>query len=132
MNKKDSLGICEGCFASKELVNRRQCLACVHFTGVRELVKSKRYIRKLGEGKCTLGNIQNNCQKFEIMPELKAENMTILEKVYARKFSKSYLEKVVKKYYNDPNAEFSYEKFYAEKLANIIAWYLNENRDNWK
>ncbi len=128
MNKKDTLGICEGCFASKELVNRRQCLACAHFTGSRELIQSKRHIRQLGEGKCALGNTQNNCQKFEVMPELKAKNMTILEKVYARKFSKSYLEKVVKKYYNDPNAKFDYNKFYAEKLANIIADYQKKSQ----
>ncbi len=130
MNKKDSLGIFGGCYWSSALATNRECLACAHYIGTREFVKSKRYIRKLGEGKCALGNIQNNCQKFEIMPELKAENMTILEKVYARKFSKSYLERVVKKYYNDPNAKFDYDKFYAEKLANIIAWRLNENRDN--
>lgn len=131
MNKKDTLGIFGGCYWSSALATNRECLVCAHYTGAREFVKSKRYIRKLSEGKCALGCLQRDCQKFEIMPELKAENMTILEKVYARKYSRIYLEKVVKEYYNAPNAKFNYNNFYAGKLANIIAWYQhNQNPNN--
>ena len=72
------------------------CLLCRHWTASRGLRQKKRYIVVLANGYCCLGErtciegrslrdlqhephvCQNACQKFEIIPELKAKEMTKL------------------------------------------------------
>ena len=64
------------------------------------------------------------------MEELKNKNMTILEKVYARRFTASYLGEAIKKYYNEPNAKLNYDNISAEKLAKVIVWYQKNRGSN--
>lgn len=128
MKEKRSFVISEKCYRPFEMAGKRECLVCAHYTGIRELIQCKRWIKELKDGVCKLKENRHACRRFELMAELKNKNMTILEKVYAQKFTKSYLEKALKKYYNDPNANCCIIS--AEKLANIIAWYQNDQGSN--
>ena len=128
MKKKRNFAISGKCYRPFEIAGVRGCLVCAHYTGARELIQCKRWIKELQEGTCKFNENRHACRRFELMEELKNKNMTILEKVYAQKFTKSYLEKILKKYYNDPNANCG--NISAEKLANIIAWYQNERDSN--
>ena len=128
MKEKRCFVIFEKCYRPFEMAGKRECLVCVHYTGIRELIQCKRWIKELKRGACKLKKNRHACRRFELMEELKSKNMTILEKVYAQKFTKSYLEKILKKYYNDPNANCG--NISAEKLANIIAWYQNDQGSN--
>lgn len=69
---------------------------CAHYTGDRELIQCKRWIKELQEGTCKFNENRHACRRFELMEELKNKNMTILEKVYARRFTASYLGEAIK------------------------------------
>ena len=128
MKKKRNFAISEKCYRPFEMASGRECLVCAHYTGARELIQCKRWIKELKKGDCKLKENSHVCRRFELMEELKNKNMTILEQVYAQKFTKSYLEKALKKYYNGPNANCG--NISAEKLANIIAWYQKKRSLN--
>ena len=80
----------------------RCCLVCRHWTAPRDLRKERRWLVVLGNGHCRLGEttcvegrslhaLQHDqhacrhvCPKFEKIPELRARNMTLLQRSYAR------------------------------------------------
>lgn len=130
MKKKRNFTISGKCYRPFEIAGVRGCLVCAHYTGARELIQCKRWIKELQEGTCKFNENRHACRRFELMEELKNKNMTILEKVYARRFTASYLREVIKKYYNDPNAKFNYDNISAEKLAKIIVWYQKNRGSN--
>ena len=70
------------------------CLICQHWTSRRDLRKDKRYIVELEHGKCRLQHELCSCKSFQKIPELRAKNMTINEKLYARIYTKTFLRKV--------------------------------------
>ena len=70
------------------------CLICQHWTSRRDLRKDKRYIVELEHGKCRLQKELPSCRSFLKLPELRAKNMTINEKLYARMYTKTFLRKV--------------------------------------
>ena len=83
------------------------CLICQHWTSRRDLRKDKRYIVELEQGKCCLQKELPSCRSFQKIPELRAKNMTINEKLYARMYTKTFLRKVHTRYYQLPNEELS-------------------------
>ena len=83
------------------------CLICQHWTSRRDLRKDKRYIVELEHGKCRLQKELPSCRSFLKLPELRAKNMTINEKLYARMYTKAFLRKVHTSYYQLPNEELS-------------------------
>ena len=83
------------------------CLICQHWTSRRDLRKDKRYIVELEHGKCRLQKELPSCRSFLKLPELRAKNMTINEKLYARMYTKTFLRKVHARYYQLPNEELS-------------------------
>ena len=83
------------------------CLICQHWTSRRDLRKDKRYIVELEKGKCRLQKELPSCRSFQKIPELRAKNMTINEKLYARMYTKTFLRKVHTRYYQLPNEELS-------------------------
>ena len=70
------------------------CLICQHWTSRRDLRKDKRYIVELEHGNCRLKHELCSCKSFQKIPELRAKNMTINEKLYARMYTKTFLRKV--------------------------------------
>ena len=83
--------------------NRGRCfLVCKHWTAPRDLRQEKRWLVILGNGHCRLGermcveghsigelqhwphSCRHTCPKFEKIPELRARNMTLLQRSYAR------------------------------------------------
>ena len=130
MKKKCNFTISGKCYRPFEIAGVRGCLVCAHYTGDRELIQCKRWIKELQEGTCKFNENRYACRRFELMEELKNKNMTILEKVYARRFTASYLGEAIKKYYNDSNAKFNYDNISAEKLAKVIVWYQKNRGSN--
>ena len=85
----------------------RACIICRHWTSRRDLRKDKRYIVELEKGKCCLQKELPSCRSFLKLPELRAKNMTINEKLYARMYTKTFLRKVHKNYARLTNEELS-------------------------
>ena len=92
------------------------CLICQHWTSRRDLRKDKRYIVELEHGKCRLQKECRTCTSFHKIPELRAKNMTINEKLYARMYTKTFLCKVHSRYYQLLN----------EELSKVISNYLKK------
>ena len=84
---------------------KRACIICQHWTSRRDLRKDKRYIVELEHGKCRLQHELCSCKSFQKIPELRAKNMTINEKLYARMYTKTFLRKVHTRYYQLPCEE---------------------------
>ena len=93
----------EGCLFFHSTQNRGQCcLLCRHWTAPRDLRQERRWLVILATGHCRLGETtcvegrslrvlqqephtcRHACPKFEKIPELRAKNMTLLQKSYAR------------------------------------------------
>ena len=81
MKKKRNFAISGKCYRPFEIAGERGCLVCAHYTGARELIQCKRWIKELQEGTCKFNEKRHACRRFELMEELKNKNMTILEKV---------------------------------------------------
>ncbi len=80
----------------------RCCLVCRHWTAPRDLQQERRSLVVLRKGRCRLGecvcvegrsldelqqephSCEHACPKFEKIPELRARNMTLLQRSYAR------------------------------------------------
>ena len=80
----------------------RCCLLCRHWTAPRDLRQERRWLVVLANGHCRLGETtcvegrsiralqrgphacRHACPKFEKIPELRARNMTLLQRSYAR------------------------------------------------
>ena len=79
----------------------RCCLVCRHWTAPRDLRQERRKLVVLANGHCRFGErtcvegrslhvlqqephtCRHNCPKFEKIPELRARNMTLLQRAYA-------------------------------------------------
>ena len=79
-------------------LNRRCCLLCIHYTARRDLRQNKRYIVPLEKGCCRLGRTAANCASYERIPELRARNMTLLERVYHRMYTRKQLRQLLARY----------------------------------
>ena len=79
----------------------RCCLVCKHWTAPRDLRQERRWLVVLAKGHCRLGErtcvegrslrvlqqephtCRHACPRFEKIPELRARNMTLLQRAYA-------------------------------------------------
>ena len=79
----------------------RCCLVCRHWTAPRDLRQERQWLVVLANGHCRFGErtcvegrslhvlqqdphiCRHNCPKFEKIPELRARNMTLLQRTYA-------------------------------------------------
>ena len=95
---------------------KRACIICQHWTSRRDLRKDKRYIVELEPGKCRLQKELPNCRSFLKLPELRAKNMTINEKLYARMYTKTFLRKV----------HTNFARLCSEELSRAINRYLKK------
>ena len=82
-------------------LNRRSCLLCIHYTARRDLRQDKRYIVLLEKGGCKLGRTLECCASYERIPELRARNMTPLERAYHRMYTRKQLQQLFARYYDD-------------------------------
>jgi len=76
-------------------LNRCCCLLCIHYTARRDLRQNKRYIVPLEKGCCRLELAAENCVSYERIPELRARNMTLLERVYHRMYTRKQLRRLL-------------------------------------
>ena len=82
-------------------LNCRCCLLCIHYTARRDLRQDKRFIVPLEQGCCRLGRTLECCASYERIPELRARNMTPLERAYHRMYTRKQLRQLLAKYYGD-------------------------------
>ena len=75
-------------------LNRRCCLLCIHYTARRDLRQNKRYIVPLEKGCCRLGHTLEKCASYERIPELRARNMTPLERVSHHMYTRKQLRQL--------------------------------------
>ena len=101
---------------------KKACIICQHWTSRRDLRKDKRYIVELEHGNCRLQKELPSCRSFLKLPELRAKNMTINEKLYARMYTKTFLRKVHTPYYQLPNEELSRAISRYLKKSTVIGW----------
>ena len=99
-------------------INHRNCLLCIHWSSRRDLRSSKRYIVELEHGHCELGSESQPCSRYERIPELRARNMTPLERVYHKIYTKKYLRQVLRHYFVARPPQL-----WSERLASLIADY---------
>ena len=85
-------------FPTRGLV-RRSCLLCIHYTARRDLRQDKRCIVPLEKGSCRLDHTPESCSSYERLPELRARNMTPLERVYHRMYTRKQLRRLLAQYY---------------------------------
>lgn len=64
------------------------CLLCIHCSARRDLRRDKRSIVLLEHWKCLLDRRERGCRSYRRIPELRARNMTPLERAYRRYCSK--------------------------------------------
>lgn len=76
-------------------LNRRCCFLCIHYTARRDLRQNKRYIVPQEKGCCRLGRALECCASYERIPELRARNMTPLERVYHRMYTRKQLRRLL-------------------------------------
>ena len=99
-------------------LNRRCCLLCIHYTARRDLRQDKRYIVPLEKGGCKLGRTLECCASYERIPELRARNMTPLERAYHRMYTRKQLRQLLAKYYGDQQLKLDI------RAARIMPWEL--------
>lgn len=80
-------------------LNRRSCLLCIHYTARCDLRQEKRYIVPLEKGGCCLGHTPSNCASYERLPELRARNMTSLERAYHRMYTRKQLRRLLSRHF---------------------------------
>ena len=81
-------------------LNCRCCLLCIHYTARRDLRQYKRYIVPLEKGGCKLGRTLECCASYERIPELRARNMTPLERAYHRMYTRKQLRQLLARHYD--------------------------------
>ena len=79
----------------------RSCLLCVHCSARRDLRQNKRFIVPLEHWNCRLGHAETTCRGYERLPELRARNMTPLERVYHRMYTRKQLRQLLARYCRD-------------------------------
>ena len=79
----------------------RSCLLCVHCSARRDLRQDKRFIVLLESWNCRLGHAETTCRSYERLPELRARNMTPLERVYHRMYTRKQLRQLLARYCGD-------------------------------
>ena len=82
-------------------LNCRCCLLCIHYTARRDLRQDKRHIVPLEKGRCRLGRTLECCASYERIPELRARNMTPLERAYHHMYTRKQLRQLLARYYGD-------------------------------
>lgn len=104
-------------------LNRRCCLLCIHYTARRDLRQDKRYIVPLEKGRCRLGRTLECCSSYERIPELRARNMTPLERAYHRMYTRKQLRQLLARYYGDQQLKLDIRaaRLMPWELADIIA-----------
>ena len=101
----------------------RSCLLCIHYTARRDLRRDKRYIVPLEKGGCKLGRTLECCASYERIPELRARNMTPLERAYHRMYTRKQLRQLLARYYRDQQLKLDIRavRLAPWELADIIA-----------
>ena len=99
-------------------LNRRSCLLCIHYTARRDLRQDKRYIVPLEKGRCSLGLTLECCASYERIPELRARNMTPLERAYHHMYTRKQLRQLLAKYYGDQQLKLDI------RFARLMPWEL--------
>ena len=99
-------------------LNRRCCLLCIHYTARRDLRQDKRYIVPLEKGRCRLGRTLECCASYERIPELRARNMTPLERAYHHMYTQKQLRQLLAKYYGDQQLKLDI------RAAHLSTWEL--------
>ena len=104
-------------------LNRRCCLLCTHYSARRDLRQDKRYIVQLEKGGCKLGRTLECCASYERIPELRARNMTPLERAYHRMYTRKQLRRLLARHYGDQQLELDVRaaRLMPWELADIIA-----------
>ena len=118
----------------------RCCLLCRHWSGHRELRQERRHILVISDGCCRLKQLSclpsaqelqksphhcnHHCAKFEKISELRAKNMTVRQRLYANMYSKTFLTKVLRWHYHDPQATYTEKQAWNKEPSTIIAKYL--------
>ena len=80
----------------------RSCLLCVHCSARRDLRQNKRFIVPLEHWDCHLGHAETTCRSYERLPELRARNMTPLERVYHRMYTRKQLRRLFAQHFRVP------------------------------
>ena len=101
-------------------LNRRCCLLCIHYTARRDLRQGKRFIVPLEQGRCRLGYSAASCASYERISELRARNMTPLERAYHRMYTRKQLRQLLARYYGDQQLKLDI------RAARIMPWELAE------
>ena len=99
-------------------LNCRCCLLCIHYTARRDLRQDKRYIVPLEKGRCRLGRTLECCASYERIPELRARNMTPLERAYHRMYTRKQLRQLLARYYGDQQLKLDI------RAARLAPWEL--------
>ena len=99
-------------------LNRRCCLLCIHYTARRDLRQDKRFIVPLEQGRCRLGRALECCASYERIPELRARNMTPLERAYHRMYTRKQLRQLLSRHYGDQQLKLDI------RAARIMPWEL--------
>lgn len=104
-------------------LNRRLCLLCIHYTAHRDLRQDKRYIVPLEKGSCRLDHTPERCPSYERLPELRARNMTPLERVYHRMYTRRQLRQLLARYCGDRQLKLDLRaaRLTACELAEVFA-----------
>ena len=100
---------------------KQDCKICIHYSACRDLSKNKRYIVLREKGSCILKKEPDTCGCFERIPELRGKNMTPLEKIYFKMYTRKYLTDILRRHFRDPDAVYTSHRLPAEQLALIIA-----------
>ena len=113
-------------------LNRRCCLLCIHYTARRDLRQDKRYIVPLEKGGCNLGRTLECCASYERIPELRARNMTPLERAYHCMYTQKQLRQLLAKYYGDQQLKLDIRAAHTApwELAGIIVA-VNRKSNKW-
>ena len=98
-------------------LNRRVCLLCIHYTARRDLRQNKRYIVPLEKGGCRLEHPVEHCISYARIPELRARNMTPLERVYHHMYTRKQLRRLLGQHARVPELT-PYEL--AERFATLV------------
>ncbi len=99
-------------------LNCRCCLLCIHYTARRDLRRDKRFIVPLEQGRCRLGWTLERCASYERIPELRARNMTPLERAYHRMYTRKQLRKLLARHYGDQQLKLD------ARSARLMPWEL--------
>ena len=109
----------------------RSCLLRVHCSARRDLRQNKRFIVPLEHWNCRLGHAETTCRSYERLPELRARNMTPLERVYHRMYTRKQLQQLLARYCGDRRLKLDLRaaRLTHCELAEIFAASTHERTD---